>query len=475
MVFFSQNAANVSLLFVHLRQTMIRIMTRLSVNINKIATLRNARGGDVPNVVKVALDCESFGAEGITVHPRPDERHIRQRDVYDLRPLLRTEFNIEGYPAPEFIDLVLKVKPHQVTLVPDSPTQLTSNAGWDTKQNLEFLTEVLDTFNDAGIRTSVFVSADAEMIEYAAKAGADRVELYTEPYATAYPQNKEAAVAPFVEAAKVARSLGLGLNAGHDLSLVNLNYLYQNIPWMDEVSIGDVYKRQAQVAPALTDSIAGANPVLTPVAGPEEMNLWSMAVKGGWIMIVLGLLSILCFYILFERNYVIRKAGKEDPMFMDKIKDYILDGEIKAAIAYCRSVNTPAARMIEKGISRLGRPVNDVQAAIENVGNIEVAKLEKGLTIMATISGGAPMIGFLGTVTGMVRAFYEMANAGNNIDITLLSGGIYEAMITTVGGLIVGIIAMFAYNYLVTLVDGVVNKMEAKTMAFMDLLNEPAS
>lgn len=229
----------------------------------------------------------------------------------------------------------------------------------------------------------------------------------------------------------------------------------------------------AQVAPAMADSIAGANPVLTPVAGPEEMSLWSMAVKGGWIMVVLGLLSLLCFYILFERNYVIRKAGKEDPMFMDKIKDYILAGEIKAAFSYCRSVNTPSARMIEKGISRLGRPVSDVQAAIENVGNIEVAKLEKGLTIMATIAGGAPMIGFLGTVTGMVRAFFEMANAGNNIDITLLSGGIYEAMITTVGGLIVGIIAMFAYNYLVTLVDGVVNKMEAKTMAFMDLLNEP--
>lgn len=229
----------------------------------------------------------------------------------------------------------------------------------------------------------------------------------------------------------------------------------------------------AQVAPAMADSIAGANPVLTPVAGPEEMSLWSMAVKGGWIMVVLGLLSVLCFYILFERNYVIRKAGKEDPMFMDKIKDYILGGEIKAVLAYCRSVNTPSARMIEKGISRLGRPVSDVQAAIENVGNIEVAKLEKGLTIMATIAAGAPMIGFLGTVTGMVRAFFEMANAGNNIDITLLSGGIYEAMITTVGGLIVGIIAMFAYNYLVTLVDGVVNKMEAKTMAFMDLLNEP--
>lgn len=213
-------------------------MTKLSVNINKVATLRNARGGNVPNVVKVALDCEKFGADGITVHPRPDERHIRKRDVYDLRPLLRTEFNIEGYPSPEFIDLVLKVKPHQVTLVPDSPTQLTSNAGWDTKVNQAFLSEVLDEFNNAGIRTSVFVSTDAEMIEYAAKAGADRVELYTEPYATAYPQGKETAVAPFVEAAKVARKLGLGLNAGHDLNLQNLNYFYQNIPWLDEVSIG---------------------------------------------------------------------------------------------------------------------------------------------------------------------------------------------------------------------------------------------
>ncbi|MCD8182031.1 MAG: pyridoxine 5'-phosphate synthase [Bacteroides sp.] len=213
-------------------------MTRLSVNINKVATLRNARGGDVPNVVKVALDCEKFGADGITVHPRPDERHIRKSDVYDLRPLLHTEFNTEGYPAPEFIDLVLKVKPHQVTLVPDSPAQLTSNAGWDTKKNQAFLTEVLEEFNNAGIRTSVFVSTDTEMIEYAAKAGADRVELYTEPYATAYPQGEEAAVAPFVEAAKIARGLGLGLNAGHDLSLVNLNYFYKNIPWLDEVSIG---------------------------------------------------------------------------------------------------------------------------------------------------------------------------------------------------------------------------------------------
>ena len=225
----------------------------------------------------------------------------------------------------------------------------------------------------------------------------------------------------------------------------------------------------AQGAMNMADSLATANPVLTPVSAPE-MNMLDMAVKGGWIMIVLGVLSVVCFYILFERNYMIRKAGKEDPMFMERIKDYIHSGEIKAAIQYCRTMNTPSARMIEKGISRLGRPINDVQVAIENVGNIEVAKLEKGLTVMATISGGAPMLGFLGTVTGMVRAFYEMANAGSgNIDITLLSGGIYEAMITTVGGLIVGIIAMFAYNYLVMLVDRVVNKMEARTMEFMDL------
>lgn len=236
----------------------------------------------------------------------------------------------------------------------------------------------------------------------------------------------------------------------------------------------NTYMLLAQAAETMADALATENPVLTPVTGPEEMNMLDMAVKGGWIMIVLALLSVICFYILFERVYAIRKAGKEDPSFMDKIKDYILSGEIKAAINYCRTVNTPGARMIEKGITRLGRPINDIQAAIENVGNIEVAKMEKGLNVMATIAGGAPMIGFLGTVTGMVRAFYEMSSAGNNIDITLLSGGIYEAMITTVGGLIVGIIAMFAYNYLVGLVSGVVNKMEANTMAFMDLLNEPA-
>lgn len=213
-------------------------MTKLSVNVNKVATLRNARGGNTPNVVKVALDCESFGADGITVHPRPDQRHIRYADVYELRPLLRTEFNIEGYPAKEFIDLVLKVKPHQVTLVPDAPGQITSDSGWDTKKNLSFLGEVLDEFGKAGVRTSLFVGADTEMIEYAAKAGADRVELYTEPYASGYEKNREAALAPFLEAARVTRKLGMGLNAGHDLSLLNLNYLRQNVPWLDEVSIG---------------------------------------------------------------------------------------------------------------------------------------------------------------------------------------------------------------------------------------------
>lgn len=213
-------------------------MTKLSVNINKIATLRNARGGNNPDVEKVALDCEAFGAQGITVHPRPDERHIRYKDVYALRPLLKTEFNIEGYPSSDFIDLVLKVKPHQVTLVPDAPDQITSNAGWDTKANLEFLSELMDRFGEAGVRTSIFVGTDIGMIEYAARAGADRVELYTEPYASGYKKNPEEAVAPFVEAAKAVRKLGMGLNAGHDLSLENLEFFHRNIPWLDEVSIG---------------------------------------------------------------------------------------------------------------------------------------------------------------------------------------------------------------------------------------------
>lgn len=213
-------------------------MTTLSVNINKIATLRNARGGNVPNVVNVALDCERFGADGITVHPRPDERHIRYADVLELKPMLKTEFNIEGNPIPEFIDLVKKIKPAQVTLVPDAHDAITSNAGWDTKKNQEFLSKTVKEFQQAGIRVSIFVDATLQNVEYAAKTGADRIELYTEPYATQYPINREKAIAPFVEAAKLAKELGLGLNAGHDLSLENLAYLHQNIPWIDEVSIG---------------------------------------------------------------------------------------------------------------------------------------------------------------------------------------------------------------------------------------------
>jgi pyridoxine 5-phosphate synthase len=213
-------------------------MTRLSVNINKVATLRNARGGNVPDVIKVALDCERFGADGITVHPRPDERHIRREDVYRLKPLLKTEFNIEGYPAPEFIELVLKVKPHQVTLVPDSPEQITSNAGWDTKENLRFLTGIVKIFKSAGIRTSLFIAADIEMVKYALKPGAERIELYTEPYAATYSQDPATAAAPFMEAASSARQYNIGVNAGHDLNLENLNFLFKNIPWMDEVSIG---------------------------------------------------------------------------------------------------------------------------------------------------------------------------------------------------------------------------------------------
>jgi len=213
-------------------------MTKLSVNINKIATLRNARGGNVPDLLKVATDCEAFGADGITVHPRPDERHVRMKDVYDLRPKVRTEFNIEGYPSPEFIKLIKNVKPTQVTLVPDAPDAITSNAGWDTKVHREFLSDIIDDFKSIGVRTSIFTGTELEMIEYAAKAGTDRVELYTEPYAANYAKNKEQAVAPFIEAAKLAKKLGLGINAGHDLSLENLNYLYTNIPWIDEVSIG---------------------------------------------------------------------------------------------------------------------------------------------------------------------------------------------------------------------------------------------
>ncbi len=213
-------------------------MTKLSVNINKIATLRNARGGNNPDVLKVALDCERFGAQGITVHPRPDERHIRRTDVYALSPAITTEFNIEGYPSEDFCQLVLDVCPTQVTLVPDSPDQLTSNAGWDTISNKGFLSDIISEFKEKGIRTSVFVAADLAMVEGAKATGCDRVELYTEPYATNYNVDPTSAIAPFVEAASRAREIGLGLNAGHDLSLVNLKYFHQQIPWLDEVSIG---------------------------------------------------------------------------------------------------------------------------------------------------------------------------------------------------------------------------------------------
>ena len=230
-------------------------MTRLSVNINKVATIRNARGGNVPNVVRFAQDCERFGAQGITVHPRPDERHIRYRDVYDLKPVVTTEFNIEGNPRGErdhmganpsnsqskpygFVDLVKEIRPAQVTLVPDAEGVLTSNAGWDTVKNQQYLCDIVKEFKACGIRVSIFIDANPQMIEMAAKTGTDRVELYTESYASHYAAGREEAIRPFVEAAKVARDCGLGLNAGHDLSLENLAYFRQQIPWLDEVSIG---------------------------------------------------------------------------------------------------------------------------------------------------------------------------------------------------------------------------------------------
>ena len=213
-------------------------MTRLSVNINKIATIRNARGGNVPDVEKAAVRCESFGAQGITVHPRPDERHIRYADVRAIRPLVKTEFNIEGNPIPSFMDLVLEVVPDQVTLVPDAHDAITSNAGWDTLKNRDFLTGIISRLKEKGIRTSIFIDPDPVMAEGAKACGADRVELYTADYAQQYPLDRDAAIARYLETAKAARACGLGLNAGHDLSLENLAFFVQTIPWTDEVSIG---------------------------------------------------------------------------------------------------------------------------------------------------------------------------------------------------------------------------------------------
>ncbi len=213
-------------------------MTKLSVNINKIATLRNARGGDMPNVVQAAIDIQEFGGQGITVHPRPDERHITYQDVYDLKPIITTEFNIEGNPIKKFIDLVLKVKPDQVTLVPDSIDAITSNAGWDTVKNQGFLQEVVSEFRRNNIRTSIFMGTDLKLIEAAAKTGADRIELYTEAYAVGYENGDKQSIKPYVEAASLAKKLGLGLNAGHDLSLDNIQFFSQEIIGLDEVSIG---------------------------------------------------------------------------------------------------------------------------------------------------------------------------------------------------------------------------------------------
>lgn len=213
-------------------------MTKLSVNINKIATLRNARGGNRPNVVQAAIDCERFGAQGITVHPRPDERHIRYQDVLDLKKVVSTEFNIEGNPTPEFLELVKKVKPEQVTLVPDAPDAITSNAGWDTIRHQDFLQQTIADLKAVGCRVSIFVDPILAMIEGAAQTGTDRIELYTEAYATGYASNPESAIAPYVQAAQRAVDLGLGINAGHDLDLENLRYLQQHIPGLLEVSIG---------------------------------------------------------------------------------------------------------------------------------------------------------------------------------------------------------------------------------------------
>ncbi len=213
-------------------------MTRLSVNINKIATLRNARGGNYPNVLDAAINCQRFGAEGVTVHPRPDERHIRYQDAYDIKPIITTEFNIEGFPTEKFIKLVLDIKPTQVTLVPDPPDALTSNAGWDTIKNKSFLKDVITQFKSAGIRTSIFIETDSELIKNAVDTGTDRIELYTEPYAANFHKNREKAIASFIKAAETANSVGLGLNAGHDLDLDNLKYFNQNIPGLLEVSIG---------------------------------------------------------------------------------------------------------------------------------------------------------------------------------------------------------------------------------------------
>lgn len=226
---------------------------------------------------------------------------------------------------------------------------------------------------------------------------------------------------------------------------------------------------------AAQDTMNQFGQAATDIETVTTMNALDLAFKGGWIMVVLLLLLLLSVYVLIERTLVINKSGKEDDSFMNRIKDYILDGKIDTALSLCRNTDSPSSRMVEKGITRLGRPTSDVMSAIENQGNIEISKLEKGLPLLATAAAGAPMIGFLGTVTGMVKAFMSMASAGANVDVNILSTGIYEALVTTVGGLVVGIIALFAFNYLTTRIKGIVNKLEMRIMEFMDILNEPVA
>ncbi len=244
-------------------------MTKLSVNINKVATIRNSRGGNLPNVVQVAIDCQEFGADGITVHPRPDERHIRYADVYDLKPKVITEFNIEGNPVPQFMSLIKKIKPTQVTLVPDTPDAITSNAGWDTITHKDFLTDIVGEIQSLGIRASIFVDPNPEMISMVSQIGADRIELYTEPYVDMYNIDREKAIAPYIEAATIAKNLGLGVNAGHDLNLENLNYLYVNIPWLKEVSIGHALISDALYM-GLEKTIKAYKNCLKPAESMEE-------------------------------------------------------------------------------------------------------------------------------------------------------------------------------------------------------------
>lgn len=248
--------------------------------------------------------------------------------------------------------------------------------------------------------------------------------------------------------------------------------LLAQVPAVADTVAQAIADTAVQAAQAVAAPVAQAAPAAEPVV--KDLSVWNLTMAGGWLMIPLALLAVVSIYIFFERLFAVNRASKEDAAFMEKIKNYIHRGEVDQAAQLCKDTNTPYARMIEKGVSRIGRPMNDVLVAVENVGNMEIAKLEKGFNWLATTAAGAPMIGFLGTVTGMVQAFFQLASAGQNSNVTILASGIYEALVTTVGGLIVGILALFAYNYLTSRVNKVMNKLEGKSMEFMDLLNEPA-